>query len=243
MSTTALSKLQPADGRAINPRYPIWQHIVPLPPDSLMWSVGGASVEMFLVLGDAWAQLVSRYTRPDCTVLDIGCGCGRTARVLLNNRFITRYIGFDVIRENVEWCQTYIQPAWHGTSEFHHFDLFSGEYNPTATLKASEMRFPADDSSVDVCFASSVFTHLLEPDARHYLREIARVLTPTGTAVLSLHNAVPAGERFVGTELRIDIASDYFVELAAAAGLREAERMDDLGGQQVIMFRRHAPAR
>ena len=243
MTTTALSKIQSSDGRAINIRYPAWTHIVPLPPDSLMWSVGGQSVEMFVVLGDAWAQLISRYTSPNCTVLDIGCGCGRTARVLLNNRFITRYIGFDVIRENVEWCETFIQPAWHGTCRFYHFDLHSMEYNPTATLSASSMVFPAENESVDVTFASSVFTHLLEPDAVHYVEETARVLAPSGTAILSIHNAVPPGHRFVGTETRIDIAPEYFAQLADAAGLREVERIDDLGGQQVFVFKKQSPAR
>jgi len=236
--TIALSKIQPDDGHLINARYPAWTHVVPLPPDSLMWSVGGASLELFIVLGDAWAQLISRYTPPDCTVLDIGCGCGRTARVLLNNRYISEYVGFDVIRENIEWCQRFIQPAWHGTCRFHHYDLFSREYNPEATMPAASLVFPCDDASVDTCFASSVFTHLLESDAIHYLREIARVLAPGGTAILSIHNAVPAGERFVGTETRIDIAPNYFVQLAASAGLAEVERIDDLGGQQVLIFRK-----
>jgi len=237
MTTPALSKIQPDDGRLVEARYPVWTHIVPLPPESLVWSVGGASLELFMVLGDAWAQLISRYTPPDCTVLDIGCGCGRTARVLLNNRYISTYVGFDVIRENIEWCRTFIQPAWHGTCRFHHYNVFSREYNPEATMPAASLVFPCDQASVHTCFAASVFTHLLEPDAIHYLQEIARVLAPGGIAILSIHNAVPEGKRFVGTESRIDIATDYFVRLAASVGLAEMERMD-LGGQQVLIFRK-----
>lgn len=232
----AIDRIQPGDQDSVNPRYPIWTHVVPLPPDSLMWSVGGASIEMFLVLGDAWAQVVSRYTSADCCVLDIGCGCGRTARVLLNNRHISKYIGFDVIRENVQWCRRFIQPAWHGTAEFHHFDLYSREYNPHGATPAATLRFPVPDGSVNVCFASSVFTHLLEPDAIHYLSEISRTLSLQGVAILSIHNNVPPGERFFGTETRIDIATAYFIALADKAGLVERERIDDLGGQQLLIL-------
>jgi hypothetical protein len=85
-----------------------------------------------------------------------------------------------------------------------------------------------------------VFTHLLEPDATHYLREIARVLSPTGRALVSIHNAVPAGERFFGTETRIDVATDYFIELAQMTGLEEVDRVGDLGGQQVLIFGRRS---
>ena len=194
--------------------------------------------ELFLVLGDAWAQLISHYTRPGCTVLDIGCGCGRTARALITNRDISEYIGFDVIRENVDWCRTFIEPVWRGVCRFHHYDLYSGEYNPNGSLPASTFAFPCANGSVDICFACSVFTHLLEADATHYLREIARVLAPEGTVILSIHNAVSAGQHFVGNETRIDIATDYFLQLAALAGLAEVERIDDFGGQQVPILKR-----
>lgn len=203
-----------------------------------MWSTGGASIENFVVLGDAWAQVVTRYVPENATVLDIGCGCGRTARVLINNRWITRYIGFDVIPENVAWCNNFIAPNWHGSASFHCYDLYSAEYNPAGKIRAEDLRFPAPDDGVDVVFASSLFTHLLEPDAIHYLREIGRVLTSRGKAILSIHNTPAAGTRFSGTEIRIDIEPAYFAELAAASGLGEIERIDDLGGQQVFIFGR-----
>lgn len=237
-SVTAISKISASDSTSTNPRYAVWKHVIPLPPDSLMWSIGGATIENFLVVGDAWAQVISRYTLENTTLLDIGSGCGRTARVLVNNRWITRYVGFDVISENVEWCRRYIAPHWHGTAEFHWFDVYSREYNPNGPLNAQDLRFPCADGEADLVFAASVFTHLLEPDAIHYLSEVGRVLSLRGTALLSIHNNVPAGERFCGTEARIDMDPAYFVELAAAAGLREDQRIDDLAGQQLFIFRR-----
>jgi SAM-dependent methyltransferase len=237
-NTLAISRISSSDSSQTNARYPAWKYVIPLPPDNLMWSVGGANVENFIVVGDAWAQVVSRYTQENTTLLDIGCGCGRTARVLANNRWITRYIGFDVIAENVEWCQRHIAPKWHGVAEFHHFDLYSGEYNPDGALQAQNFRFPCADGQADVIFAASVFTHLLEPDAIHYLREVGRTLSARGYAILSIHNAVPPGYRFWGTETRIDMDPDYFRELAAAAGLKEVDRVDDLAGQQAFIFKR-----
>jgi SAM-dependent methyltransferase len=238
MTMTAISNIQANDGREVNARYPKWQGIVPLPPDGLLWSVGGSSLELFLVMGDAWAQLIARHIPEHGRLLDIGCGCGRAARALITNPHIDSYIGFDVIAQNIEWCNTFIAPAWPTTIRFHHFDLYSKEYNPNGTIQASSLIFPCEDASIDTCFAASLFTHLLEADAVHYLREIARVLAPKGKALLSIHNTPPEGYRFYGTETRIDVDTAYFLQMAADAGLTEIDRLDDLGGQQVLILTR-----
>jgi SAM-dependent methyltransferase len=204
-----------------------------------MWSTGGASIENFIVVGEAWGRVVTRYTPENATVLDIGCGCGRTARVLINNRWITRYVGFDVIPENAAWCNNFIAPNWHGAASFHYFDLYSAEYNPEGKLRSQDFTFPCEDGSVDVAFAASVFTHLLEPDALHYLSEISRVLSDRGKAILSIHNTPAPGTSFSGNEIRIDIDPKYFAELAGACELGEIERIDDLAGQQVFIFGRN----
>ncbi len=235
----SINSISSLDGSRTYAGYPRWTNVIPLPPQSLMFSVGGSSLENFLLVGDIWAQTVSRHMPENATVLDIGCGCGRTARMLVNNRWITKYVGFDVIRENIDWCRQFVAPHYSPRpAEFHWFDLYSAEYNPSGTMKAQDLRFPCEDKRADSVFAASLFTHLLEPDAAHYLKEIGRVLSPRGTALLSIHNAVSVGTRFVGTEIRIDIEPAYFVKLAAEAGLREHERVDDLGGQQLFAFKR-----
>lgn len=203
-----------------------------------MWSTGGSSTENFLVVSDAWARLISHFTPQDATVLDVGCGCGRAARTLINNNWIRRYIGFDVIEQNIKWCEKFVAPFWQGAAEFHWYDLYSAEYNPAGVMRAQDLRFPAGDRSIDVAFAASLFTHLLEPDARHYLKEVGRVLSPRGTAILSIHNEPTLGQKFTGTEARMDIESDYFAEIGADAGLAEEERIPDFAGQQVFIFRR-----
>ena len=237
MDNSAISAISAADSAKTNPRYGVWKYVIPIPPDTLLWSVGAPSIENFLVVGDAWAQVVSRYTPESSTVLDIGSGCGRTARVLINNRWIRTYIGFDVIRENVDWCRNYIAPNWQGYADFHWFDVYSREYNPSGSIRARDLRFPCKDEGADVVIAASVFTHLLETDAVHYLKEIRRVLSISGIALLSIHTDVHDGQRFFGTETRIDIDPGYFIELANAADLYEQERIEDLCGQQVFAFR------
>lgn len=238
MSSIAISRIQNSDWERTSAGYGVWKYAIPLPPEGLMWSTGGAFIENFLVLGDAWARIVSHFAPENATVLDIGCGCGRTARYLINNRWISKYIGFDVVETSIKWCQKFLAPPWNGVAEFYWFDLYSAEYNPTAALKAEDLQFPVKDGSVDVIFAASLFTHLLEPDAQHYLQEIGRVLAARGTAILSIHNNPARGIKFGGNETRIDIESDYFAELATAAGLCEGERIDDFGGQEVFIFRR-----
>jgi SAM-dependent methyltransferase len=234
---TAITPIQPGDSKKTNAKYAIWHYSAPLPPDSLMWSVGGANIENFLVIAEAWSSLVSRYTRPDCVVLDIGCGCGRTARHLLSNRFINAYIGFDVIKENIEWCQNFLTPTFIPKSTFTHHDIYSKEYNPSGAILAKDFVFPAENSSIDVAFAASLFTHLLEDDCIQYLKETSRALKINGVAILSIHTN--SGDfNYIGTETRVDINKDYFVSLANDQGLDLIDYITDFGGQQVCIFKK-----
>jgi len=234
----ALSRISTFDSLRTHERYSVWEGVMPLPPDSLLWSVGGSSLENFLVVADAWYQVMCPYLQPGSTVLDIGCGCGRSARTLLRHPFVERYVGFDVIAENVQWCSRFLAPASHGRAQFLHYDLYSAEYNPAAKLHASDLMFPCGDAGTHLVIAASVFTHLLEPDAAHYLREIGRTLAPRGHALLSIHTNPVPGHRFSGTETRIDMDPGYFVELAQAGNLTLVRRIDDLCGQMLCVFSR-----
>ncbi len=234
----AISRISPYDSLRTNEGYAVWEGIMPLPPASLLWSVGGASLENFLVVADAWDQALASYIRPDTTVFEIGCGCGRSARTLLRHPFVSQYIGFDVIAENIEWCTRFLAPCSQGRARFLHYNLYSTEYNPQAETRASELIFPCEDGSVHLVVASSVFTHLLEPDAAHYLAEIARILAPGGHAALTIHTNVPEGKQFSGTETRIDVVPSYFLEMAAKAGLDAKRQIEDFCGQTLLVLTR-----
>lgn len=218
------------------PGYGRWDHVVPLPPLALIQSTGPESLEVFLVVGDAWYQTVSRYLPAGATVLDVGCGCGKLARFLVAHPHVERYVGFDPIRENIDWARAHIEPLAADRFTFLHYDLYSRVYNRAGTMRASELVFPTEDDVVDLVVAASVFTHLLEDDAIHYLNETARVLAPRGVAVVSLHTSPPSGEAYAGDEARIDVDLDYFEQLAARCRLR-SQRLGELCGQEAVLLR------
>lgn len=220
--------------------YPLWNHTLPLPPQLLMGSTGTYELALFLLVGSSWAQVVSHYLKPNATVLDIGCGCGKTARFLANNSHISQYIGFDVLRPSIDWAKRYLAPKTKGRFEFCHADIYNAEYNPHGILDAYNYQFPARDSTIDVAFAASLFTHLLENDAKHYLAQITRVLKPGGVAIISLHINPQPGCSYSGTEARIDVDLDYFTKVAAACNLSLYEKIGDLCGQETLVFQRQS---
>jgi len=142
----------------------------------------GAGPDSFDALAALHGQMLSERAPvgADDTVLELGCGIGRDAIPLtqvLSDR--GRYIGIDIDRSSIEWCAANIS-ARHPNFEFHYFDVRNKTYNPRGRISTSDIRLPAADGSVDRVIAQSVFTHLLEPDCRHYLHELRRVLVPGG---------------------------------------------------------------
>ncbi len=113
------------------------------------------------------------------SVFDFGCGCGRVARQLIQQRpRPKRYVGIDLHEGMINWCLENLAPLAPGF-EFHHHDVFNYHFNPGES-KPTKLPFPVDDASATLVNAFSVFTHLTEEQAHHYLREVARVLAPGG---------------------------------------------------------------
>lgn len=147
------------------------------PPDDLVQGIGGA-----WWIGEDYLRYFREVCelRPDEAVLDVGCGVGRMAVPL--TRYLSaagRYEGFDIMPANVRWCQRAITPRWPNF-RFQHADIFNREYNPRGRQLGHEYRFPYPNSTFDFAFLTSVFTHLMPPDAAHYLAELGRVLKPGG---------------------------------------------------------------
>jgi SAM-dependent methyltransferase len=222
---------------AIHEKYAILTNSPPLPHESLLHAIGAGNLENFYVAGEAFAHILNRWIPRGAAVMDIGCGPGRTARFLLFRDDIT-YVGFDIFKPCIEWAQRFLAPYAAGRFRFEHFDAFSAHYNPRGPVKATEVKFPAADGSIDVAFAASLFTHLLEPDSRHYLRESARVLSRSGILVASIHDEPPAGEKYTGRENRIDVDKDYFIDMAREAGLAVKLDFGLVCGQEVLVFRK-----
>ena len=220
---------------AIHEDYWFLTNTPPLPSVRLLNSGGAPSIENFYVAGEAGAHSVARHIPRGGTVLDMGCGPGRTARFLLLRDDI-RYIGFDIFKPGIDWANQFLAPYGKGRFRFEHFDAYSAHYNPRGALRATQVQFPAADASIDVAFAMSLFTHLLEPDARHYLRESARVLKRGGLLIPSIHVEPAPGRKFSGNEERIDVDKGYFIEMAGDAGLALREDMGTVCGQEILVF-------
>lgn len=131
--------------------------------------------------------------RPGDRVLDIGCGIGRMAMPLTGYLEGGSYAGFDVGAAMVRWCRRTIAPRWPNF-EFAWAPVYNGKYNPFGTVTGTEFRFPYEDASFDFAFATSLFTHLLRDEVRHYLSETARVLKPGGSCLLTFFLLTPEAE-------------------------------------------------
>jgi SAM-dependent methyltransferase len=225
-----------ADAAETHPAYPIWDSIAPLPNERMMFHIGAPTVENFLLVGDAWGQLVARELEPESHVLDIGCGCGRTARTLLHHPNIVEYLGIDVIWPFIAWCERFLTPLTNGRFRFELLDVASAHYNPGGSTPPEQVRFPLADANITLAFAASLFTHLKEGAAARYLEETRRVLKPGGKLMTSIHVTASPENSYTGNETRIDVDASYFQAMARRADLHLERSLGDVCGQETFVF-------
>jgi SAM-dependent methyltransferase len=218
--------------------FPIATSIIPIPNQNMMTSIGAESTSSFLSAGETWANLITDLAVPQASILDIGCGCSRVARFLAENPNISRYIGFDTIKALIDWNNTFILPHCIGNFEYHHIDIYSEAYNPRGHLNASEITFPATDSSIDLVFAASLFTHLLEEDAQHYLLETERCLKHSGYALVSILTPNRTKEGYSGNEFRVETQISYFVSMIEKANMKLQKDFGDVNGQRILLLQK-----
>ena len=121
----------------------------------------------------------------DESVLDVGCGIGRMAIPLtsyLSPR--ARYEGFDIVESGIRWCSERITPRYPNF-RFQVADIYNKEYRPQGKCRGTEYVFPFADASFEFVFVTSVFTHMLPNEVGNYLREMRRVLKPTGRCLIT----------------------------------------------------------
>jgi SAM-dependent methyltransferase len=207
---------------------------VPLPPAELLQHVGAPDIERFFVVGDAWAQLLTKFIASDASVLEIGCGCGRIARFLLNLPDL-RYAGVDSVEAQIAWCAAHITPLSAGRFQFHHMAGLADSDRPDGRVAADAYRFPAADASVDLVVASSVCAHRQERDALRLLRETGRVLTYGGHALFGVHSELQE-EGCSGNASQVALDPNAFVGMAERCGLTLKERIGNMGAADVVLF-------
>ncbi|MGH6692939.1 MAG: class I SAM-dependent methyltransferase [Gammaproteobacteria bacterium] len=176
----------------LDPRPKVAPDGLPLPPAGLRHLVAGTDDEKWFLRGGqaAVADFVSRvHGLERARVLDFGCGCGRVARAW-NGRANISLSGVDTNSLAVRWCRKRLR-----------FGDFR-ECSPAAPL-------PFPDCEFDFAYALSVLTHLSVPLQESSLRELARVLKPTGILAVSLHGSASA--RGLPLNLRNDFESGSIV--------------------------------
>lgn len=187
----------------------------------------GGSPEEARKIGAKWAETFEQLggLQGGQSILDIGCGPGRMA-IAIGERFDwdNIYTGFEIVRADVAFAQREISRA-HPNFNFVHIDAYNVQYNPKGRIAPTDVRFPAEDGSIDFCFATSIFTHLFAADSAHYVREAARVTRGTFLSTwFVLDDAFPAAleagtSRFAFPHRDADgVAFEHADAVAAAVG-------------------------
>ncbi|GGF66434.1 methyltransferase [Azorhizobium oxalatiphilum] len=190
MNMHALKQLE----AEISPRLPaqtewLLEHIsqnrfLPQPPaDSIFVgdgdyrAIGSEFLRHFVTLGGL---------RRSHRVLDVGSGIGRMAVPLTQFLHPERgsYEGFDPVLEGVMWCTTTITPAYP-RFRFQRLDVAHALYNPGGVVPGAELQMPFPDGAFDFSLMVSVATHLPADELETYIREISRVLAPSGRLFLT----------------------------------------------------------
>jgi SAM-dependent methyltransferase len=158
-----------------------------LPPREL-WVARGDTLYQFFRWTWGWHDylIIICDMRIHDSVLELACNHGRTMLgLLVYLKPPGRYEGLDILPKQIEYAQQHIH------SKFAHFnftpagDLYNSMYNPQGRVDPADYRFPYDDSSFDIIYAASLFTHLVPPVTANYLRQSLRVLREGGRCLYS----------------------------------------------------------
>jgi len=164
-------------GAASEPRSTVGAGL-PLPPVELADRAGtpsGAdeSLEPFLSVGlymrgeierllpDGWSWTGKR-------VLDFGCGAGRVLRHFLPQAGNARFVGCDIDAPSIAWIEEHLSPP---------FEAFVNSEAPPLAQQP--------DSSFDLVYATSVFTHITD-EWSGWLLDLHRVLREDGLLIVTV---------------------------------------------------------
>jgi SAM-dependent methyltransferase len=188
------------------------------------------------------------------SVFDFGCGCGRVARQLLQQRVRPkRYVGIDLHQGMIEWCNENLAPL-APEFEFRHHNVFHYSFNPDR-VAPNVLTFGEEDGAFTLVNAWSVFTHLTQTQVEFYLREVSRILAHGGVfhstwfffdkrdfpALREVHNALYASD--VDPSACVLFDHRWVWQQARAAGLVVyAVTPPTVRGFQWIVLMAHAAA-
>jgi SAM-dependent methyltransferase len=263
LSHNALFKFL-VDTADLGPRL-LWKDFRKLPPNHMRIRIGSDSrvfsnQPFYLRSAESfWLNYMSiGAVKSNSTIVDIGCGCGRFAHHMRDFdyqgiRFTGRYIGVDIDPEMLQWCRNHFDAD---RFQFLQSTHASKSYNQTGG-NIGGYTLPIADGTVDFVFSTSLFSHLLEPELRNYLKESLRVMKRGATIVMSffcldyppptyggrhtfshrIGNA--AVESLKVPEAAVAYTESFMVALAGEVGFSNAEVI----GKNVSTWQKHFVAR
>jgi SAM-dependent methyltransferase len=157
---------------------------LPLPPPRLRYRVHGAvDAQSFLAVGSACARdlaaLLKDRGREFASferVLDFGCGCGRTLRCFKEHPPCQHLCGTDIDAAAINWCRKRLS----GLAEWNINSLCPPTSYPNSTF--------------DLIYAISVFTHLDQDAQFAWLAELNRIAKPGAWLILTTHGEHVCGQ-------------------------------------------------
>lgn len=159
-----------------------------LPPIEYVNIIGSDTYDHFKnTMCGTFSELMRRFKlTSDSNILDIGSGCGRLSYPFNFLMKEGRYYGVDTWRDGVTWCADRFTSK-NPNLQFHCMESNNNYYFEDYKEDVrNDYHFPfIADETVDLTFAISCFSHLVENDCRSYFKEIARILKPTGSAYIT----------------------------------------------------------
>jgi SAM-dependent methyltransferase len=188
---------------------------IPIPPVDLSARLGQSPLarsdrERYLERGRQSRRAIERVLPGDWSwagksVLDFGCGAGRTVRHLAPLAPECELWGSDISAQCIEWDRLHLSPPVSFTT--------NDEVPP----------LPFPDAKFDLVYALSVFTHIAEHWAA-WLLELDRVLAPGGRIVAT----------FMGEAMCRAVAGEPWDERNVGMNVYEAGQDWRLGGPMVL---------
>jgi SAM-dependent methyltransferase len=153
-------------------------------------------------------HLPSDWTFNEKRILDFGCGAGRTLRHFTDEAGNAEFWGCDIDEQSIRWMEEHMSPPFH------------------VFVNGPEPPLDQPDSSFDLVFAVSVFTHLASSWSR-WLVDLHRLLKPDGLLVVT----------FMGRGMSDEIAGEPWSEDRIGMNVTKYGQGWDLGGPMVM----HSP--
>lgn len=133
---------------------------------AMIASIGDISRQDFRRQGDTHVAVLRHHGLEDgMAIYDLGCGCGRTAMALRRDAWQGTYKGADIVKPLIEYLKINCPD----------FEAVIHRDNTIA----------APDSSLDIVFHWSVFTHLYPEECYLYMEDTFRALKPGGKLIFS----------------------------------------------------------